>query len=316
MQSVRAETVADIGLDFLERNGDEEFFLHLQFWDPHSPYFQPEEKVDQMRLPEKELPPYPTEEQIQTHLEWDTWGSASELGVEDRKDLADLLARYDSEIRNVDWQIGRIFDRLKELNIYEETLLVVTADHGEEFGEHGAYQQHWATYDGTQRVPLIVKLLGGAENPGPRNQLVTNVDLAPTLVEYAGLETPSKWQGQSFRSVIENPDAAWRDFIVLDHGLHTAQRAVRTDRWKFVRTYHPSIWKGELPERQLFDLQEDPWEQVNCIDEHPDVASELADRMILWVDEHVGRFGDPMHDVVREEPGPQAFNPNNQYKGI
>lgn len=297
-QTPRAETVADLAAAFLDDHGDESFFLYAQFWDPHTPYNRSEENVEQFSG--GDLPPYPTEEQIANHRA-DTWRSAAYEGIDDRSDLADVLAQYDAEIEYVDAQIGRLLDDLRELGIYDDTLIVLTADHGEEFGEHGLYREHWSTHDGTQRVPLIVKPPADTQvDPGRRNHLVTNIDIAPTIASYLDVDSPARWQGRSLRPVIEDSETPGRESLVFEHGLYTAQRAVRTDRWKLVRTYHSGLW--DLPDVQLFDMRADPWEQNDVAANHPAVVEDLEETMAVWAEKHVGREEDALHAVAREEP--------------
>lgn len=128
------------------------------------------------------------------------------------------------------------------------------------------------------------------------------MDLAPTIADYAGLEPPAAWQGESLRPVVEDDDAKWRDTVVVDHGLYTAQRAVRTDRWKFVRTYHAGMWDGVLPDRQLFDMASDPWEQDDVAAEYPDVVETLETEMVEWAERHRGRNEDSLKATAREGP--------------
>lgn len=312
-QTPRAEDIVDIAIDRLEANRDEEPFLYVQFWEPHDPYLQDDEAVEPFR--DGPLPPYPTSEQIEAHMDWDAFRSPTDPGlarslehssydtVVNREALGDLLAGYDAEIRHVDTHIGRLLDYLKANNLYDETLIVVTADHGEEFGEHGLYREHWSTYDGTQRVPLLIKPPAHHEMAaGSRDHLVTNVDMAPTLARYAGLDLPAAWQGRSLQPIVESASAESRDAIVVDHGQYTAQRAVRTDQWKYIRTYHAGMWNGVVPDEQLFDLTTDPWEQTNLAPDRPDVVSDLHDLMAGWAEEHVGPEEDALHEAAREGP--------------
>ena len=316
-QTPRGSTVTDlaiVALDDLDRRGGDGL-CYVQYWDPHAPYLRSDEEVEPFRT--GTLPPYPMQEQIETHREWDRWRSASDPAfehslrhsgydqVENREALGELIAHYDAEINYVDEQVGRFLDELQSRDLYDESLILLTADHGEEFGEHGLYREHWSTHDGTQRVPLLVKppadaridVDAGGES---RDHLVTNVDFAATIADYADLDAPAAWQGTSLRPVLEDPDADWRDRIVVDHGLYTAQRAVRTDRWKFVRTYNDGEW--DLPDRALFDMKQDPWEQENLVGEHPEVAAELEREMAVWVEAHVGEEGDELRNVARTGP--------------
>ena len=316
-QTPRGAHVTDLAIDALDdldrRGGDG--LCYVQYWDPHAPYKRSDAEVERFR--DGDLPPYPTQEQIETHHDWDRWRSASDPyldhslrhseyeTVENREALGELIAHYDAEISYVDAQIGRFLDELRDRDLYEDSLILLTADHGEEFGEHGLYREHWSTHDGTQRVPLLVKppadaridVDAGGES---RDHLVTNVDFAATIADFADLDAPAAWQGTSLRPVLEDSDADWRDRIVVDHGLYTAQRAVRTDRWKFVRTYNDGEW--DLPDRALFDMNTDPWEQENLVGEHPEVTAELEREMAVWVEAHVGEEGDELRNVARTGP--------------
>lgn len=298
--TVRGETVADRCIDLLDRH-DNELFLYTQFWDTHAPYKIPDSDL-QVAPETVDLPPYPTQDQIDAQQPAEAWRCSRDVAAEDRDDLAALLADYDTAVRYVDRQIGRIVNRLKAEDVYDETLLVISADHGEEFGEHGVYREHWSTYDGTQRIPLIVKPPADAPHTSSRQDaLVTNVDLAPTLADYTGLDAPRAWQGRSLRPLLNDNAKNWRDHVVLDHGLYTAQRAVRTQRWKLIRTYHPGTWT-HLPEIQLFDLEQDPWEQDDVSADYPDVVQDLHRAMQRFVDDHISRNGDPLMAVADDGP--------------
>lgn len=302
----RAEHVADLAIDFLDANCRTDFFLYTQFWDPHEPYNRSEEEIEQFR-DESLLPPYPTDEQIKQQQKKSVLRGATEVGIENRSDLAEIHANYDAEIRYADAHIGRIIDRLQAIGSYDESLIILTGDHGEEFGEHGVYRHHWSTFDGTQQIPLIIKPPKNCSfDPGCRDQLITNVDIAPTILEFAGIDPPEKWQGKSLLPIIEQQNDSWRDYIVLEHGLHTVQRAIRTSKWKLIRTYHPGMYKEELSRYQLYNLNEDPWEQNDISEEHQAIIDELERDMATWVEHHVGPDGDSLRELARD--GPTAYH--------
>ncbi|MDY6765729.1 MAG: sulfatase [Candidatus Nanohaloarchaea archaeon] len=296
--TVRGDAVVDEAQGFLDRNGSDGFFLYTQFWEPHPPYRVPDQYgVETGEVP---LPPHPTADAIDRYTTPDRW--CTDVAVETREDLRELLAAYDATVQAVDAYVGRLVDQLKQAGMYDDTLIVVTADHGEAFGEHGVYREHWSTYEPTQRVPFIVKPPAGVDGPDRCNELVTHVDLAPTLADVAGLEPPRAWQGRSVAPLLRGEQAGWRYAVVLDHGLYTAQRAVRTDRWKLVRTFHPGVWEDRLPPVQLFDMETDPWEQDDVSGENADVVMELQQRMRAFEDAHVGRGGDPLQRVAENGP--------------
>jgi len=303
-QAIEGEHITSQAIDILERVETDNFYLYFQLWDPHVPYNRTEEEIEQFRS--VALPPYPTTEDIRDHQEWDAWRSASHMRIDSRADLNEMLSHYDAEIHYADDQVGQVLDRLKSMGLYDEATIVLTGDHGEEFGEHGLYREHWSTYEGTQHVPLIVKppFKYPAKN-GVCSELVTNVDIAPTIADFEELEQPEQWQGRSLCPLIEENIDKWRDYIVIDHGLYTAQRAVRTDRWKYIRTLHPGMWGGKTPEEQLYDLQDDPWEQHDLIEIHRDIADKLAGKLERWVNIHC-RGKDPLKKVAQN--GPSGYN--------
>ncbi|MFB6116814.1 MAG: sulfatase [Candidatus Nanosalina sp.] len=298
---VEAEEVTEHGLKFLENSG-EDFMLYLQYWDPHMPMQRPEKEIE--RFEDMEIPEYPTEEQIKEHRSWQTRNSATEKEVEDRDDLRQLYAAYRAEVNHVDSQLEKIFEELKEKGIYDEALVVVTADHGEEFGEHGVYQEHWSTNENIQKVPLLVKPPEGEPDVEKADEIVSNTDIAATVLDYHGLEKPGKWQSRSLKPLIEDESFDWREFLVLDHGLHTAQRAIRDGKWKMIQTMHPGDWGRKIQEIQLFDLEKDPFEQENLALEKPKLVEKLKQKMDLWV-ERRSHNGDPLPKVA--ERGPAGY---------
>ena len=302
-QTPRASEVVDRSIDALDRT-DDDFFLYAQFWDPHAPYNRSDEEIDRFR--DGDLPPHPTADQLAEHRTWDAVRSASHTGIDSREELGELIATYDAEIRYADRHIGRLLEHLRDTGQYDETLIVLMGDHGEEFGEHGLYREHWSTHDGTQRVPTVIKPPADtAVETGRRDHLVTNVDLAPTIADYLSVEPPARWQGRSLRPIVEDADADGRDAIVVDHGLYTAQRAVRTDRWKLIHTLHPGMWGGVLPEYQLYDMHDDPWEQTDVSDAHPDVVDDLDERKLVWAGRHREGSVDTLERVA--EHGPSGY---------
>jgi arylsulfatase A-like enzyme len=306
--SVEAEEVVDHGLKFLE-DSDGEFFLYLQFWDPHVPMQRPEEEVEEFK--DMDIPDYPTKKQIEKHHSWETKNSASDKEIKDREDLRELYAEYRAEISYVDRQIGRIIEYLEEEEgIYDDSLIILTADHGEEFGEHGVYQEHWSTNEKIQKVPLLVKPPEDDPEQESFDDLVSNVDLAPTVLGYFDLEVPGKWQGRSLKPLIENENFDWREFLVMDHGLHTAQKAIRDGKWKVIQTLHHGDWNGKLQEMQLYNVEEDPFEQENLALEKPKLVEKLKTKMDLWREQRM-HGSDPLKKVGERGPAGYRYLENS-----
>jgi len=294
--TVRGDKVADQAIENIDSK-QEDFFLYAQFWDPHIPCKRSKNEIEELLTPE--LPEYLTADQLHKHMKKD-WNSPSTINLDSGEDVRKLIAGYDAEINYVDKQIGRIIQKLKKEEIYDETLIILTADHGEEFGEHGIYREHWSVYEVVQRIPLIVKPPNGSEMK-KIDKLVTNVDIAPTAAEYASFKTPIKWQGSSLKPLIQSQNIEWRNHLVVDHGLYTAQRAIISeDGWKFTKTLHSGL--SDLPEKQLFNLEKDDYEQQNLVEEKNEKAEELEKQMEKWVKKHLILDEDPLKQLAKKGP--------------
>ena len=184
-------------------------------------------------------------------------------------------APYDGEIAYTDAAIGRLFDRLQQLGLFSRSAVLVVADHGESLGEHGERTHGTFLYDATVRVPLLVKLAG---NTAARvvTVPVETADLAPTIAAMAGATLgpvdgrsllPLMGDGSPARSAAGDPDRpAYAETYYQNVLLGWSPlRAVRTRRWKFI----------EAPRPELYDLESDPGERQNRIDDRAAVASGL-----------------------------------------
>ena len=279
MQHVLAEEVNGLALPWIERHTDSEWFLHVQYWDPHTPYQRSDAEIDRF-FDTDVLVPDLTEEDIERMQADDHWRSAAFGGLKSFDDYRRLLAKYDAEIAHVDREVGRVLDLLDKIGIADETVVVISADHGEEFGEHGVFSEHWSVYDGTQRVPLLVRVPGSGWT-GVRSGMALNIDLAPTLLELAGLEAAADWDGVSLVPALRGELDVVRDSVPLSHGLYTAQRGWRTRDWKLVQTLSGGEW--EIPSLQLFDMRSDVHERSDVSSSHPERVSSMKADLDAWV---------------------------------
>jgi arylsulfatase A-like enzyme len=224
--------------------------------------------------------------------------------------LRHMIAHYDAKLRFGDALIGRLVDHLRKSGQLEKTIVAVTSDHGESFGEHG-YRQHGPRVDEpVMRVPLVIRLPKGhtAYNPGGNNgQLVRLVDILPTVLDVLRLPIPAEIDGVSLLPAIkgESLPNLWaygesgRDYVGLDPerffpGVKGKQRMIRTSDWKLVRVARP-----EGPEYRLFDLKHDAAETRNVAAKHPDRVAELANFLdpFLRLDE----VADEERELTEEE---------------
>lgn len=217
---------------WLDRKPDGPFFLFVGYMDPHDPYFRhPYDGTAVARV----AMPHPDASQ------------AERLG-----------ALYDGEIRYWDHHFGRLIDDLKRRGLYEDTLIVVTSDHGEELADHGGFWHGTTLYDEQVRVPLVVRAPGGEQTGTTITDWVRHVDLAPTVLRMAGGRTAEGMQGGDIFSAGRRPVFAEED--------HEGNRlmSVRVPGQEGQSDYklivaNPGNPRG-LPATELFDVARDPRE--------------------------------------------------------
>lgn len=306
--------------DWLARHGQQDhWFLHVNFWDPHTPYDTPEAFGNPFES--EPIEEWISEELIQRQREsfgphsatelpgfepklWDRW----RMGVPEIRNRTDAKAHfdgYDTGIRYADHHIGMIFAQLKALGIWEETAVILSADHGESHGELNVWGDHQTADQACNRIPLVMKWPGW--EPGVAAGLHYHVDLSATLADAAGGEIPPEWQGRSFYGY---PTSSGRRNLILSQGAWSLQRSARWDSWLLIRTYHTGM--KDFPEWMLFDLENDPHETSNLADARPDLVEKGASLIEEFVTEHAAKAwrGDPF-EIVVDEGGPYHANTNH-----
>lgn len=314
------ETAGDITprvKKWLKDNIDSEnWFLHINFWDPHTPYRTPEEFGNPFS--ESPLPPrLDDEDMLKRHRELAGPHKPREISMftnkshpdyprqpgelEDLDDLKKLVDGYDCGIRFMDQHIGGIIKLLKKENIYDNTAIIVTADHGENFGELGIYSEHATADEATCKIPLIIKWPGGEKNLS-YDGFYYNFDLLPTIAELINADEKNSWQGKSFAGVIKNGvKSQGRNKLILTQGAHVCQRSVRFDKWLYIRTYHCGYHL--FPREMLFDIENDPMEQENLAKKFPSVCQKGARILLEWWEKMLQTEGvtqDPLFRVLQE----------------
>jgi arylsulfatase A-like enzyme len=196
-----------------------------------------------------------------------------------------FVEKYDREIEFVDRWVGELVDGLAAAGLAEDTLIVLVADHGEEFFTHsyGGQALGWhgqSLYDDVQRVPLLFVAPG--LTPRRVKDPVMLIDVAPTLLDVAGVPVPSEFQGRTLAPALAGEPLAPRDAhaeLLPYPNFNVAMRMIVTDggRYKLIRNQTDNT-------RQLFDLEADPGELKNLAFDQPDLARKLEDQLTEWVD--------------------------------
>ncbi len=275
--SPSTEALTDLAISWLESNREKDFLLWIHYFDPHAPYtpptaFLPETSppstmgtdfIDTRRIRDGEFVPSPAEEQ---------W----------------IKQLYEGEVRYLDKNVGKLLAALKRLDLYAESLIILTSDHGEEFWEHGGYEHGHTLYNEILQVPLIIKLPSFAAAKKKISTPVPTQALMPTILDLCGIEYQTNplpvgsllplW-GQSPASLGERP--------IISTGLlyNENQESVIFGRLKYIRSLLTN-------REELYDLVRDPGEETSVaaqfsdeiekarslLREHHKIANELAER--------------------------------------
>jgi arylsulfatase len=257
-------------LAWLDRHKSENFFLYVHFYEPHSPYNPPPED-DLFR---SDAYPYLFDTGYDV-----AHAPAKRLAMlGDQKAIERLYQLYDGKIHFIDRYVGQILDHLRSLGLEENTLVVLTSDHGELLYSHPSDYltfDHRSLYDAVLHVPLI---MAGPGVPKGRviGGLASNVDTAPTVLELSGLPPLSDAEGQSLVPLIRGVKESVNQYIYLEEDLVPPGRAVRTLHHKLIR----NLWTGQ---ERLFDLDHDPDEQHDVAQNNPGVVKDLRDHLDEWM---------------------------------
>lgn len=272
--------VAKRWLDDLER-GSDPFFFYLHYNEPHRPYYPPLPYRDLYTDEIEQGPVEAGETSMRVHQ------NLNEI-IAEGADLSEsdwdaIEAMYDAEIAYTDHMLGNLAERLKR--IPEQTIVVITADHGELFGEYGLLSHKYILTDAVTRVPLVITGLQGTSLVPEESDLIQHVDVMWTLLELAGADT-SDMLGINLRSERRERAVSQRgppDFDqILQHnpewdkhkfhdGLLTS---VRSQEWRYQRS------------DDCVELAALPNEYPDVLDQYPDIAAEMADWLEQWLENH------------------------------
>ncbi|MGQ9662756.1 MAG: sulfatase family protein [Kiritimatiellia bacterium] len=311
-----AEQITPTVLDWIERHGHEDkWFLHVNYWDPHTPYRAPTEFGNPFA--NDPLPAWLTPEVIAAH--WNAVGphTAQEFNMYDdatsskyprqpgqvkgMEGVRQVIDGYDCGVAYADFHVGQILEALRAKGVLHDTMIVVSSDHGENLGELGIYGEHGTCDNITHRIPLIIRMPGGMRGHVDRG-LHYNLDLAPTLSALLGLTPASNWDGTSFAAAVRSGAECGRDYLVLSQCAHVCQRSVRYGPYIYIRTYHDGFHL--FPEEMLYDLEHDPHEQTNLAPERPELCRQALYYLAEWHDRMMRSMcpydTDPLWTVMRE----------------
>lgn len=288
-----AEFVTDRALRFLEEAGDGPFFLYLHYIDPHSPYTAPAPYRDAFVA---------AADTASDGTDRDLFGYGGSI-VAGQDDVDHLTALYDAEIAYTDAQMGRLFEHLESTGRLDDTIVVVTSDHGEELFDHGGFAHGTTLYREQVQIPLVVRLPGDPGKGRRAQQTVELVDIGPTILDCLGLEDPRPTPGTSFRSSLRRQgalallrsrvasitaSAARRLGLGVEdpgqaHGYSELEKVTKkADDPRHSRALLSAGWHYLVDHRgdeQLFDVRQDPGETDDHSSRQPGVVAAMRGRL-------------------------------------
>lgn len=322
--------------DWLGRNAGREapFFMWVNVWDPHTPYRTPAHFENPFKA--DPLPAWYDETVRAAH--WQKAGPhcAQEVNgflpdpawLFDNPELAKryptitalqpkqidsmdaarkMFDGYDMGVRYADAAVGRIVQQLKDAGLYENTAIIISADHGENLGELWVYGDHQTADHITHRVPMIVRWPGvtDAQAGGVDTRLLYTLDMGASTLEWADCAVPTDWDGQSFAGdFVAGKGRARRDSLVLSQMAWCAQRSARWGQYICIETYHDGY--HDYPQYMVFDLEADPHEQHDLAAARPELVAHGKGLLHDWrvqTRETATHTTDPL-DTVMAEGGP------------
>ncbi len=200
-------------------------------------------------------------------------------------DFNNFYHRYAETLMGVDDSVGRVMKWLEDNGQLDNTLVVYMGDNGFSFGERGLIDKRHM-YEESMRVPMLVHCPGVVKGGSVLEQVIQNVDIAPTLMAYAGLSKPAQMQGNSFLPLLAGQALPWKDrafyeyYWEIDFPSTPTMFGVRTDQYKYIFNY--GVWDTN----ELYDLKADPGEVNNLIrsPQHQDIARDLRSQVFDWLE--------------------------------
>ncbi|MDM8521405.1 sulfatase [Anaerolineales bacterium HSG6] len=317
-----AHEINAIAMPWLKQNGkSDNWFLHLNYWDPHTPYSVPESFGNPFEP--APLPSWLTSTTWQRG--WDGYGPHSPqephgyggsdsfylphhrfpLQLDSPEKMRQWINGYDVAIRYVDEHIGQIVDQLDKLGVLDETIIMIGADHGENQGELNVWGDHQTADHTTCRVPLIVRWPDLIKQARVDKGLYYQFDWMATMIELLGGQAHADWDGRPFTDKFRAGMSAGRDYLVVSQGAWACQRGIRFNYngqgHICLQTYHDG--HKMLEPTMLFNLTQDPHQQQDLSRLYPQLVEESLSYLADWTSQMIRTSPtnvDPLMTVLRE----------------
>ena len=276
--------IGDSAVSWIQHHqGDKPLFLQVGFTGPHEPWDPLPRHLELYK--DKSMPPRVVRDgelaekppQHRAHLEFHANTShESQIDLRGATDdeIAEMKRHYFAKITTVDEQLGRVLNALEERGWLENSLLIFCSDHGELLGDHGlAYK--WLMYDPIVHVPLVIRHPGAVKQPRTVADLVSLIDLGPTILEAAGLDIPGYMEGRSLLPYLTDDTVTPREFVYCEDNYQIMMRSAT----------HKAVYYIGQEAGELYDLTADPHELDNLWNEpaHAAQKATLINQLLAWL---------------------------------
>lgn len=298
--------VSRMASDWLEQRAqkDEPFMLRVDVWGPHQPYLVAEPFKDTMNP--KDIPEYPNfkndflDRPLYHQRDQKEWRDRT--GYTTWEEWQPIVARAYEHFAMTDAALGLVLDTLERTGLAENTIVIYTADHGDILASNGGlFDKDSMLTEETMSIPLAIHWPGVTDGPMKSDELVSNMDIVPTILEMAGISVPAHMDGKSMASLLKQTENTFREDLMAQHFGHMnyngLQRVLYWKNYKYVAHLDDSD--------ELYDLLNDPFENKNLIEssEMKNVLLEMHKRLAL----KMTKFGDLSEDSKRLISQKQMF---------
>lgn len=278
--------LTDRAVKWLQQKRDKPFVLFLWFYAPHAPFYRPKDMVNDFNGVPIPVPPTFNEDskgyagKPRAVADADNKIGYTEVFSDDPRSLEELVKDHYAGVEDNDRNVGAVWQELERQNLTGDTAILLSSDHGFFLGEHHFYDKR-LMYEPSIRIPMMLRFPGQVKARTTSDEMVLNLDMAPTLLEIAGVGVPAEMQGKSFLPLAEGKNVEWRKDWLYEYyeypGFENVRpcRGVRTERYKLIHFFiEPEEW-------ELYDLKADPDEMNNLYGkpEYAELTAHLKQRI-------------------------------------
>lgn len=288
--SVTCEGINRRAIPWLRAHARAPFFLMVHYWDTHTPYQPPPRLRHRYYGSDPTRPEFTSLEPMRSAPLGDIWANQWLAPLSKKlwhgreiRDAEYVVALYDACIRYVDGAVGALLSTLEETGAAEDTLVIVTSDHGEMMYRHGIFFDHHGLYNPNIRVPFVVRWPGRIAGGQRRDEIFQLVQVAPTILEAAGAPVSDAIEGESLARVLLDAEAAASstDRVISEECTWQVKWCLLRGQRKLIQAREPDLYRRPMCE--LYDLAQDPDELRNVADERPTEVAELKAELEEWI---------------------------------